>query len=143
MRTTWAVVFCTIMLVAGLVGNCLAAGTLVVGLEAEPTSLDPHQLTDYNSVRAAAALFETLTQFKPGTTEIMPALAESWDLSEDGLTYTFHLREGVFFHAGVRQCVRTRISQVCIYRGLQAMRQTAHVQHSSWGAKLRRICSAT
>jgi len=100
MRTTWAVVFCTLILASGLVGNCLAVGTLVVALEAEPTSLDPHQLTDYNSVRAAAALFETLTQFKPGTTEIMPGLAESWALSDDGLTYTFHLREGVFFHDG-------------------------------------------
>ena len=89
-----------LMLLVGLTGTCIAAGTLVVALEAEPTSLDPHQLTDYNSVRAAAALFETLTQFKPGTTEIMPGLAESWVMSEDGLQYTFYLRHEVLFHDG-------------------------------------------
>jgi peptide/nickel transport system substrate-binding protein len=82
--------------------SCAALGgdILVVALEAEPTSLDPHQVTDYNSLRATMPMFETLTQFAPGTTEIIPGLAESWETSPDGLTYTFHLRKDVTFHDG-------------------------------------------
>jgi len=71
---------------------------LIVALEAEPTTLDPHQITDYNSIRATMPMFETLTQFAPGTTEIIPGLAKSWEVSDDGLVYTFHLRKGVTFH---------------------------------------------
>ena len=73
---------------------------LIVALEAEPTTLDPHQITDYNSIRATMPMFETLTQFAPGTTEIIPGLAKSWEVSDDGLVYTFHLRKGVTFHDG-------------------------------------------
>ena len=71
-----------------------------VGLVLEPPNLDP-------TAGAAAAIdevvyaniFEGLTRFAPDGS-IVPALAESWDVSEDGLTYTFHLREGVTFHDG-------------------------------------------
>lgn len=73
---------------------------LIVALEAEPTTLDPHQITDYNSIRATMPMFETLTQFAPGTTEIIPGLAKSWEVSDDGLVYIFHLRKGVTFHDG-------------------------------------------
>jgi peptide/nickel transport system substrate-binding protein len=71
-----------------------------VGLVLEPPNLDP-------TAGAAAAIdevvyanvFEGLTRFAPDGS-IVPALAESWDISEDGLTYTFHLHEGVTFHDG-------------------------------------------
>lgn len=71
-----------------------------IGLVLEPPSLDP-------TAEAAAAVdevvyanvFEGLTRFAPDGS-IVPALAESWDISEDGLTYTFHLHSGVTFHDG-------------------------------------------
>ena len=75
-------------------------GTLVVGLVAEPTSLDPGQLTDINSMRLVRNIYDGLTGFEPGTFTIVPALAESWEIADDGLTYTFALRDGVTFHDG-------------------------------------------
>ena len=73
---------------------------IVVGLQAEPVTLDAHQISDYNSSRTAMPMFEGLVRFKDGSTEVEPGLAESWEVSEDGLTYTFRLREGLTFHDG-------------------------------------------
>ena len=77
-----------------------ANGTVIVGLVAEPTSLDASQLTDINSMRLVRNIYDGLTGFEPGTFTIKPLLAESWEISEDGLTYTFNLRQGVTFHDG-------------------------------------------
>ncbi len=77
-----------------------AGDTLVVGLVAEPVTFDPPQVTDLNTARAVRRVYEGLTGFKPGTYEIAPALAVSWDISADGKTYTFKLRKGVKFHDG-------------------------------------------
>ncbi|MDI3269963.1 MAG: ABC transporter substrate-binding protein [Bacillota bacterium] len=74
--------------------------TIVVGLQAEPVTLDPHQVTDYNTSRTVDPMFERLVEFKDESTELEPGLAESWDISPDGLVYTFHLRQGVKFHDG-------------------------------------------
>lgn len=73
---------------------------VVVGLEAEPTSLDAHQISDYNSSRATMEVYDQLVQFKDESTELEPDLAEKWDVSEDGLVYTFYLKKGVKFHDG-------------------------------------------
>jgi peptide/nickel transport system substrate-binding protein len=75
-------------------------GTLVVGLVAEPTSLDPGQLTDINSMKLLGALYDTLVRFKPNSFDLQPGLALSWDMSPDGMSYTFKLRPGVKFHDG-------------------------------------------
>jgi peptide/nickel transport system substrate-binding protein len=75
-------------------------GTLVVGLVAEPTSLDPGQLTDINSMKLLGALYDTLVRFKPNSFDLAPSLALSWDVSPDLQTYTFKLRPGVKFHDG-------------------------------------------
>ena len=81
-------------------GLAQSESRIVIGLQAEPVALDPAQLSDYNSSRAAMPMFEGLVRFKSGSTEIEPALAESWEVSDDSLTYTFTMREGVTFHDG-------------------------------------------
>ena len=76
------------------------AGTLVVGLVAEPVNLDPAQVTDLNSNRVGRRIVETLATFPDESTQIVPGLAESWTVSKDGLRYTFKLRKGISFHDG-------------------------------------------
>lgn len=75
-------------------------GTIIVGLQAEPVSLDSHQVSDYNTHRAAYGLYDHLLHFKDESTEVEPGLVESWEISDDGLVYTLHLRKGVKFHDG-------------------------------------------
>jgi peptide/nickel transport system substrate-binding protein len=77
-----------------------APGTLVIGLVAEPTSLDPGQLTDINSMKLLGAMYDTLVRFKPDSFDLAPSLATSWDISSDLMLYTFKLRPGVKFHDG-------------------------------------------
>ena len=77
----------------------VSAKPLVVCTEASPEGFDPVLYTTAVTADAAAeTMFNRLVDFKPGTTEIQPALAESWEISPDGLQYTFHLRKGVKFH---------------------------------------------
>ncbi len=77
----------------------ISAKPLVVCTEASPEGFDPVLYTTAVTADAAAeTMFNRLVDFKPGTTQIVPALAKSWDISEDGLTYTFHLRDDVKFH---------------------------------------------
>ena len=75
------------------------AKTLTVCTEASPDGFD-YSLFHANSTADASseALYNRLVEFEPGTTKLAPALAERWEQSADGKTYTFHLRAGVAFH---------------------------------------------
>lgn len=76
-----------------------AAGTLIYCSEGSPEGFDTAQYTAGTTFDAAGhALFNRLTQFRKGGTEVEPSLAQSWTISADGLTYTFKLRPGVKFH---------------------------------------------
>src|SRR5262245_46186479 len=94
-RLMMAVAILTVM-VAGATPDATAAG----GLVAQPTSMDPGQLTDINSMRVLSSVYDTLIRFKEGSFTQEPGLATSWKMSADGLTYTFTLRKGVKFHDG-------------------------------------------
>jgi peptide/nickel transport system substrate-binding protein len=92
-----------VALAAGLGAPVMAQtppGVLVVGQIAEPKSLDPAAVTAVNDFRILVNLYEGLLRYQPGTLEVGPALAESWEVSDDGTVYTFNLREGVTFHDG-------------------------------------------
>ncbi len=73
---------------------------LIVGQIAEPQSLDPQHVSAVNDFRILVNLYEGLVRYQDGTLEVEPALATDWEISEDGLTYTFNLREDVTFHDG-------------------------------------------
>ncbi|MDO8501280.1 MAG: ABC transporter substrate-binding protein [Gemmatimonadaceae bacterium] len=65
----------------------------------DPRSLDPALSTDVPTGRAVGYVFDGLVRFTPDA-QVVPGLARSWDISTDGMTYTFHLRTGVKFHDG-------------------------------------------
>ncbi len=73
---------------------------LVFGRGGDSVSLDPAIVTDGESYKVTENIFETLLNFGEQDTTIHPGLAKEWEVSEDGLTYTFHLQEGVKFHDG-------------------------------------------
>ncbi|HKJ91497.1 MAG TPA: ABC transporter substrate-binding protein, partial [Oceanipulchritudo sp.] len=77
-----------------------APETFIFARGADAQKLDPADVDDGESVNTMAQVFEGLLAFKPGTLEVEPRLAESWEISPDGLTYTFILREGIRFHDG-------------------------------------------
>ena len=72
---------------------------LVIGLSADVDNLNPWTATHYSSVEILSLLYGTLTELDEGL-EVVPGIAESWDVSEDGLTVTFNLRDGVTFADG-------------------------------------------
>ena len=79
-------------------GEASSGGTMVFGTSADPVSMDGAYVSDGESLRVVRQLFETLVTTEPGGTDIVPALAEEWEASEDGKSWTFKLREGVKFH---------------------------------------------
>jgi len=81
-------------------GTPRSGGTLVIGIGADATGLDPRTVMNNESAFVMAGVLEGLTQYKRGTTEVEPGLAESWTVSPDGKTITFRLRRGVKFHDG-------------------------------------------
>ena len=73
---------------------------LVVGHVAELQTLDPAQAVTISDFRILINIYDGLLHYKDGSLEVEPGLAESWDVSPDGKTYTFTLRKGVKFHDG-------------------------------------------
>ena len=73
--------------------------TLRIVTGADPRSLDPAVLTDISTYELLENCCESLVRISADN-KPEPALAESWDISPDGKTYTFHLRKGVTFHNG-------------------------------------------
>lgn len=76
-----------------------AATNLVYCSEGSPAGFDPGQYTTGTDFDASAeTIYNRLSEFERGSTNVIPGLATSWDISPDNLTYTFHLRDGVKFH---------------------------------------------
>jgi peptide/nickel transport system substrate-binding protein len=80
-------------------GQPKRGGILKVGLQADPTSLDPQKTSLTALFHVTEQIYSLLVQLNPDLT-VRPDLAEKWDISPDGKTYTFSLRKGVKFHSG-------------------------------------------
>ena len=75
-------------------------GTLTWGRGGDSVTLDLAQATDGESIKGGIQCLENLVIFRRDTMDVEPQLATSWEVSKDGLTWTFHLRKGVKFHDG-------------------------------------------
>ena len=81
-------------------GSAASAKTLVYCSEGSPEGFNPALYTAGTTFDASSRqIFNRLVEFDRGTTTIVPALAESWDVSDDGMVYTFNLRRGVKFQS--------------------------------------------
>jgi len=91
--------FLPILLLLLFVGQ-VQAKTLVYCSEGSPEGFNPSLYTAGTTFDASSkTIFEGLTHFVRGTTELEPGMAESWTVSDDGTVYTFKLRKGVKFHS--------------------------------------------
>ncbi len=92
-----------LIMVATVVVPCSAAAQgvpLRVGLWSIPTVLDPATALEGPVPLIARQVFDTLLQYRDGSSDVEPGLATSWSVSRDGLSWTFRLRDGVRFHDG-------------------------------------------
>jgi peptide/nickel transport system substrate-binding protein len=99
----FAYVVGAMLLVMGSVLQAIPAraqgNTLIMARAIDATGLDPHTQTAFASLRLIELIYEPLVRTDENF-EIVPALAESWEFSEDGTQLTFNLRQGVSFHDG-------------------------------------------
>ena len=84
-------------------GEAADGGTLVMSLPSSPKYLDPIKYTGSYESQIILSVADTLVQYKMDLSEIVPALATKWTISDDGLTYTFDLRDDVKFQKGEHQ----------------------------------------
>jgi peptide/nickel transport system substrate-binding protein len=81
-------------------GSGKVGGTMVFGVAGEPKNFDPVFNDDGESFRPIRQMFDTLITYKRGSADLAPGLAEKWEPSPDGKTWTFSLRKGVKFTDG-------------------------------------------
>ncbi len=89
--------------------------SIVYGLTLAPTGIDPHINASSELGIPLSSVYDTLVFQDPQSREFVPGLAERWTISEDGLVYTFILREDVLFHDGTRfnaQAVEDNIAYI-------------------------------
>tara|TARA_R110002049_G_scaffold203654_1_gene374223 strand:- start:20603 stop:22243 length:1641 start_codon:yes stop_codon:yes gene_type:complete len=80
--------------------NAKSGGNITISYKDDVATLDPAIGYDWQNWSMIKSLYDGLMDYAPGTTDLRPGLAESYEISEDGMTFTFKLREGVKFHNG-------------------------------------------
>ncbi|MDY7077543.1 MAG: ABC transporter substrate-binding protein [Chloroflexota bacterium] len=96
--------FSLLALLSVLLAGCSTppspGGRVVYGLTLAPSGIDPHVNRSSELGIPLTSVYDTLVYQDPETGEFVPGLAERWEVSDDGLVYTFYLRQGVTFHDG-------------------------------------------
>ncbi|NJE77085.1 ABC transporter substrate-binding protein [Thermococcus sp. ES12] len=109
MRRQYATLALVFLVVFSVVASgCISGGgggeekptTIVIGVTDKVTDLDPANAYDFYTWEVLNNVMEGLVKYKPGTLEIEPALAESWEVNEDSTVWTFHLRKDLKFADG-------------------------------------------
>ncbi|MAS12761.1 MAG: peptide ABC transporter substrate-binding protein [Nitratireductor sp.] len=90
----------TAMLAPALAEDIKQGGSMTVTYKDDVSTLDPAIGYDWQNWSMIKSLFDGLMDYVPGTTELRPEIAESYEISEDGTVFTFKLRDGVKFHNG-------------------------------------------
>lgn len=103
-------------------------GTLIFGRGGDSVGLDPAFEEDGESFKVCDNIYDTLVQYKDGSTEIEPGLATRWESSADGLTWTFYLRKGVKFHDG------TPFNAEAVLFSLNRQHEKSHTFHDVGGS---------
>jgi len=102
MKKTSKLMICfALVVLLGVAGNAdlVLAKRLNFALSGNPDTLDPHKTSGTLTFQTLKSVYDTLAE-PDMSGKIIPALAESWDVSDDALTWTFHLRQGIVFHNG-------------------------------------------
>ncbi len=100
-RRWFALVVLTVLVITGIAGAQTRGGTLRFMLILDAAGgIDPHKTTEATAQVMLEQMYDTLVEADPETGAIIPSLAESWQISADGRTYTFRIRRGVRFHNG-------------------------------------------
>jgi peptide/nickel transport system substrate-binding protein len=102
-----------------------AAQTFVFGAQGEPVQLDPAIITDGISSRITRQVYDPLVKYKGATTEVEPALAQSWEVSPDARVWTFTLRRNVKFHDG------TPFDAKAVVWNFERWWKSSHPQHDN------------
>ncbi|GAB4382350.1 MAG: ABC transporter substrate-binding protein [Elainellaceae cyanobacterium] len=128
-RRWWVVLFTLIAALTVTLSNCTpqnaptagsnnssqtGADALIFGAVGDPTTLESGNVTDGYSIYVQQQIYDRLLDFEPGTTNLIPALATEWSVSDDRLTWRFSLREGVKFHDGTdlnAEAVRANVNR--------------------------------
>jgi len=106
MKTNKIIILLIIFLlsISGLSSACQppseTSSTLNYGLTLAPSGIDPHLNASAELGIPLSSVYDTLVFLDPANGEFVPGLAERWEISSDGLSYTFHLRKDVHFHDG-------------------------------------------
>ncbi len=89
------------------VAQAQAPKTLVIAIGADQTGMDPQTVENNESGFVMSTMYDSIVNYKPGSSVAGPGLAESWSVSPDGKVYTFKFRHGVSFHDGTVMNART------------------------------------
>ena len=106
MRTIVRKLLVPILVASSAIASTAAAQESIrIGIPGDGDTLDPAYMTFVSSFAIATNVFSGLVRYIPGTIDLMPDLATDWETSEDGLTWTFHIRDDVQWQRGYGQLV--------------------------------------